>query len=70
MPIMATCLFRVRHDTKYDVNAMRPIFKDGYVFISSNYRTGSVMYKLNLDGDRVWPRKSGKTRHWITITAV
>ena len=50
-------LFRLEHDTRYDVNAMRPIFKDGYVFISSNYGTGSVMFKLNLDGGRVVAQK-------------
>lgn len=50
-------LFRQEHETRYDVNAMRPIFKDGYVFISSNYRTGSFMYKLELDGSRVRTEK-------------
>ncbi len=50
-------LFRLEHDTRYDVNAMRPIFKDGYVFISSNYGTGSVMFKLDLDGERVTAEK-------------
>jgi outer membrane protein assembly factor BamB len=50
-------LFRIEHDTKYDVNAMRPIFQDGYVFVSSGYGTGSVMYKLNLDGGSVMAQK-------------
>jgi outer membrane protein assembly factor BamB len=50
-------LFRLEHITQYDVNAMRPIFKDGHVFISSNYGTGSVMVKLNLDGGRVAAQK-------------
>jgi outer membrane protein assembly factor BamB len=50
-------LFRLEHITRYDVNATRPIFKDGHVFISSNYGTGSVMVKLNVDGDRVMAEK-------------
>jgi outer membrane protein assembly factor BamB len=51
-------LFRFEHNTRYDVNATRPIFKDGFVFISSNYGTGSVMVKLNLSGGRVVPQRS------------
>ncbi len=61
-------LFRVRHDTRYDVNAMRPIYQDGHVFISSNYGTGSVMYRLEQDGQRVsvqkvWENKSLDNHH-------
>jgi outer membrane protein assembly factor BamB len=61
-------LFRTKHETMYDVNALRPIFKDGSVFISSGYRTGSVMYKLTQgDGrflsEKVWEDRSLDNHH-------
>lgn len=46
-------LFQHTHPTKYKVNALMPIFRDGHVFISSGYgTTGSLLLKLNVDGDK------------------
>ena len=46
-------LFRHEHVTKYDVNALKPIYHDGHVFISSGYGSGSELLKLNVRGDKV-----------------
>jgi len=50
-------LFRYPHETRYDVNATRPIFHDGCVVISSNYGTGTVKLKLRVADGRVVPEK-------------
>ncbi len=39
--------------TDWDVNAASPIFHDGHLFLSSGYRTGSAVFKLRKDGDRL-----------------
>ena len=46
-------LFRHEHETRYDVNALQPIFSDGMVFISSGYGAGSEMVKLTASGDKI-----------------
>ena len=46
-------LFRHEHITKYDVNALKPIYHDGRVFISSGYGSGSAMVKLDVQGGKV-----------------
>ncbi|MBN2476125.1 MAG: PQQ-binding-like beta-propeller repeat protein [Pirellulales bacterium] len=47
-------LFRFEHKTEYDVNATKPIYHDGHVFISSGYgTTGSKLLKLAVAGGRV-----------------
>jgi len=52
-------LFRFPHKTAYDVNATMPIFHDGRVFISSGYRSGSVLLKLTVEG-----KKAGVEQVW------
>ncbi|MHB8972447.1 MAG: PQQ-binding-like beta-propeller repeat protein [Pirellulaceae bacterium] len=44
---------RFPHATSYDVNALKPIFHDGQVFISSGYGSGSRLLKLEVAGDQV-----------------
>ncbi len=45
-------LFHHPHQTRYDVNATTPICRDGRIFITSGYGSGSEMLKLVVDGDR------------------
>lgn len=61
-------LFRYEHITKYDVNALRPIYKDGCVFISSGYGSGSELVKLTaaaggITATRVWASKDMDNHH-------
>ncbi len=49
--------------TKYDVNAATPIYDNGHLFVSSGYGHGSVLVKLETDGDQltsttVWESKA------------
>ncbi len=46
-------LFRFPHETKYDVNALLPIFHEGQVFVSSGYGSGSRLIQLTVDGKKV-----------------
>lgn len=46
-------LFRYAHETRYDVNATNPIYRDGHVFISSGYGSGSELVKLSFKGNQV-----------------
>ena len=46
-------LFRYEHPTKYDVNVLKPIFRDGRVFITSGYGAGSEMIALRVAGNKV-----------------
>ncbi|MGD9159459.1 MAG: PQQ-binding-like beta-propeller repeat protein [Desulfobacteraceae bacterium] len=53
-------LWTYEHITKYDINPNTPLYKDGYVFCSSGYKTGSVKLKLGPDGKsvkKVWRNK-------------
>jgi outer membrane protein assembly factor BamB len=45
--------WRVPHETSYDVNALKPICREGQVFVSSGYGTGSRMLKVKVAGDQV-----------------
>jgi outer membrane protein assembly factor BamB len=45
--------WRFPHETSYDVNASKPIFLDGHVFISTGYGAGSRMLRVSVDGDQV-----------------
>lgn len=62
-------LFRYPHKTAYDVNALKPIYHDGQIFISSGYgTTGSVMVKLSVDGrkatvEKVWGSRELDNHH-------
>jgi len=61
-------LFTFPHVTRYDVNALMPIYHDGHVFISSGYGSGSQMFKLTIDGNKarveqVWENKQLDNHH-------
>lgn len=48
-----TLYWRVPHETSYDVNALKPIFLDGHLFVSSGYGTGSRLLKVEIADDKV-----------------
>ncbi len=61
-------LFRHEHRTQYDVNATTPILRDGQIFITSGYGSGSEMLKLTVDGkkasvERVWESQELDNHH-------
>jgi outer membrane protein assembly factor BamB len=62
-------LFRHPHATNYDVNATRPLYYNGQVFITSGYgTTGSVMLRLKVDGkkasvEQVWASRELDNHH-------
>ncbi|MFV1968202.1 MAG: PQQ-binding-like beta-propeller repeat protein, partial [Pirellulaceae bacterium] len=62
-------LFRHPFETKYDINALQPIFHDGHVFVSGGYgTTGSDLLKVTVEGDRasvelVWRSRELDNRH-------
>lgn len=45
--------WRFPHETKYDVNVLKPIFHEGRVFVSTGYGAGSRMLRVVVDGDEV-----------------
>jgi outer membrane protein assembly factor BamB len=55
-------LFRYEHITKYDVNALKPIHKDGRVFISSGYRSGSEMIQLSVTDGKVTAKQAWESK--------
>jgi outer membrane protein assembly factor BamB len=61
-------LFVFEHVTKYDVNALMPLYHDGRVFISSGYGRGSVMVKITVEGnaasaEKVWSSEDLDNHH-------
>ncbi len=47
--------------TSWDVNAMTPLYRDGNLFLSSNYNHGCIMFKLSATGaEKVWENKNMK----------
>jgi len=46
-------VWRVPWETDWNVNAAMPIFHEGYLFLSSGYRTGCGLFKLAVDGDKL-----------------
>ena len=63
-----TLLFRFPHETKYDVNALIPLFHEGQVFVSSGYGAGSQLIKLSVNGknvsaEQVWENKKFDNHH-------
>lgn len=46
-------VWRQEWKTSFDVNAAAPIFHDGHLFITSGYDTGSGLFKLRTDGDKL-----------------
>jgi outer membrane protein assembly factor BamB len=62
-------LFRYPFETKYDINALQPIYHEGHVFISGGYgTTGSDLLKVIVEGDKVsveqvWRSKDLDNQH-------
>lgn len=61
-------LFRHPHETKYDINATSPVYRDGHVFITSGYGSGSEMLRLTVEGKKVstevvWQSKDLDNQH-------
>lgn len=46
-------VWRREWETAYHVNAAAPIFHDGHLFVTSGYDTGSGLFKLRTDGDKL-----------------
>lgn len=46
-------VWRTSWKTSWDVNAASPIFHDGYLFLTSGYRTGCALLKLSRDDDKL-----------------
>lgn len=46
-------VWRTAWQTSWDVNAAMPIFHDGHLLLTSGYRTGAALYKLNTSGDKL-----------------
>ncbi len=46
-------LWKYPHITDWDVNANTPIYKDGTIYCTSGYGTGSVQLRLSQDGNKV-----------------
>jgi outer membrane protein assembly factor BamB len=50
-------------NTPYDVHASTPVYRDGYLFVTSAYGTGAMMLKLTPGGaSRQWERKDVQSR--------
>jgi outer membrane protein assembly factor BamB len=59
-------LFKAGHATAFDVNASSPIYKDGFLFISSGYGTGAKYFKISDDGKtliRLWTNNKLDNKH-------
>ena len=44
---------RIPWETDYEVNASAPQYADGHILLSTGYKTGSALYKLDSDGDKI-----------------
>jgi outer membrane protein assembly factor BamB len=54
------------NDDPKDINPVSPFYKDGYIFTTSGYDDGSVMYELSEDGTSVkakWTEKTLDVHH-------
>ncbi|MGB0715751.1 MAG: PQQ-binding-like beta-propeller repeat protein [Phycisphaerae bacterium] len=49
-------------ETAWDVNAAAPIFHDGYLLVTSGYRTGAGVFRLSVSGDRLSAENVWKSR--------
>ncbi len=56
-------LWRIKHESPYDENIMKPIFHNGEVFISTPL-TGSVNWKVNVEDGKVSLRRRWYTRQF------
>jgi outer membrane protein assembly factor BamB len=48
--------------TDWGVNAASPIFHDGYLYLSSGYRTGAAVFKMSVEGDKLAGEQVWKSR--------
>lgn len=46
-------VWRQPWETDYDVNAAAPIFSNGHLFLTSGYKTGCALFKLDKAGDKL-----------------
>lgn len=54
-------LWKQQWETRYDVNAMTPVYRDGLLFISSAYDRGCMMLRLSATGaEKLWENKNMK----------
>jgi outer membrane protein assembly factor BamB len=57
-------LWNIPWETDYDVNATTPVVTDGCVFITSGYRTGSMLIKVHShEGEILWRNKAFSSLH-------
>ncbi|MCS7237365.1 MAG: PQQ-like beta-propeller repeat protein [Thermoguttaceae bacterium] len=61
-------LFRHEHITDYDVNALMPIYRDGFVFVSTGYGTGAKLLRLvpagrKIDVELIWAERRFDNHH-------
>jgi len=61
-------LWRLEHETSYDVNATMPVHHQGRVFISSGYGSGSMMLGITVEGEsaaveKVWESSDLDNQH-------
>ena len=65
-------LFRFRHEQRYDINSTRPVYHEGYLFLTNTYSQGgegAVQVKLSVTEDKkvlleeVWRNKDFDSLH-------
>jgi len=57
-PTTGQTVWEVPWETQYDVNAATPIYRDGHLFITSDYGRGCMMLKLTArTAQKVWENK-------------
>jgi len=72
-PDSGKTLWRVGHETNYDVNATMPMWtEDNVLIVSSAYGTGAQAFRLKCEGERtsvtpVWKQKSLGVHHGTLI---
>jgi outer membrane protein assembly factor BamB len=67
-PQSGKALWTAPWQTDYDVNASTPVYRDGRLFITSNYDHGCAMYSLNeLGSKKEWENKQVQSKFQPTI---
>jgi outer membrane protein assembly factor BamB len=51
-------LLQIPHTCKYDISAVSPIFKNGFLYVTNGYGYGGIMYEISTDF-------SSYTKKWI-----
>ena len=62
-PATGKTLWKQPWETQYDINAISPVYRDGYLFLTSGYGRGCAMFKF--DGKRTeefWAKKEPHDR--------